>query len=122
MIRNNATFSRQACLASLVGRIIHLLGMRKVTIHAKDAHNRPSTAADERRGISGSGTEAVANDRRVMTVDCVPRLSDAHEYLALGTNAAEPAILRARDSKVRPPNSEISSAEEGMLLGATGTS
>ncbi len=129
MIRNSATFSRHACLASLVGRMMHLLGIRKVTIHAKDAHSRPSKAADERRLTSGSGTEAVAKDRRVMTVDCVPRLSDAHEYLALGTKAAEPAMDRARDSKVRPPNSETSSGPMGgrqllvfAELASTGTS
>ena len=114
---NKATFSRQACLASFVGRIIHLLGIINVTIHAKLAHNRPSTAAVLDRTCSGSGTDAVANDRRVITVDCVPRLSDAHEYFALGTKAAEPAILRARDSSVRPPSSDTSS----FIGGAMGT-
>ena len=88
---------------------MHLLGIIKVIIHAKDAHIRPSTAAEVRRVCSGSGTDAVASDRRVMTVDCVPSDSDAQEYFALGTSAALPAMDRARDSKVRPPSSETSS-------------
>lgn len=111
MMTNSATFSRHACLASFVGRMMHLLGIINVTIHAKEAHIRPSTAAVGRRCISGSGIDAVVSDRRVITVDCVPRLSEAQEYLALGTSAALPAMDRARDSNVRSPNWETSSPE-----------
>src|SRR5210317_2307200 len=96
IIKNNATFSRHACLASLVGLIMHLLGMGKVTIQAKDDHNLPSVAALADLVCSGSGTLAVANERRDITVDCAPTDSLAHEYLAFGTNAAEPAMERAR--------------------------
>ena len=115
MIRNRATFSRHACFASLVGRIMHLLGIGNVTIQAKDAQIRPSTAADFDLVCSGSGTDAVARERLVMTVDCVPRDSLAQEYFALGTNAALPAMERARDSKVRPPSSEMSSPPHDWL-------
>ena len=46
---NNATFSRHACLASFVGRMMHLLGIMNVIIQAKDAHMRPATTFDPSR-------------------------------------------------------------------------
>jgi hypothetical protein len=48
----------------------------------------------------GSGTDAEATDRLVMTVLCVPRDSEAHENLALGINAADPAIDRLLEPKL----------------------
>mmetsp|Transcript_692 Transcript_692/g.1675 ORF Transcript_692/g.1675 Transcript_692/m.1675 type:complete len:144 (-) Transcript_692:592-1023(-) len=116
MIKKSATFSRHACLASFVGLMMHLLGIGNVMIHAKELQRRPSTAALLLRWNSGSGTDAVARERLVMTVDWVPRDSLAHEYLALGTKAADPAMDLARDSKVRPPSSDTSSPAQDPLL------
>jgi len=80
----------------------------KVHIHERDAHIRPECPAPVLFS-SGSGTEVVARDLRVNTVDCVPSDSLAQEYFALGTNCADPAIDLARDSNVCPPSWDTSS-------------
>ena len=93
MMMNRATFSRQACLASFVGFMMHLLGIGNVINHANEAHNLPSTSLLCLCSF-GSGTDADARDRRVKTVDCVPSDSLAQENLALGMSAADPAMDR----------------------------
>ena len=73
-------------------------------IHAKDAHILPATTFPPSRSCMGSGTLLIfaapapappdMYDRRVITVDCVPTLLDAHENFARGINAALLARLR----------------------------
>ena len=107
IIRKRATFSRHACLASLVGRITHMLGIAKVMIQAKDAHSRPSTAFPP--SFSWRGWRTALEEERerpfdsmVCMVDWVPTDSEAQLNFAWGMIA----LLLARereDAREAPP-------------------